>query len=171
MTFLPRRRLVLASAGNGGRGSNMQWPGSQMPWDAEDNADAFCQASLTSSQIVCKGHGDYVCPEHITAMQSQAQQITVDKFDQRPCSQSRAAPREDTLSVQPEQAESQIIPPEIAAALGSLSLPAEEYTELYWFLTKGSQTVQPASAKEKALYKLTDLRQVCASWHLLLLHC
>ena len=141
-----------------------------MPWDAEDNADAFCQTPHSSSLLTCIEREENAWPELMTPLNSQAQPAAADKLDQGPYSQLHAAtmlpqslPYSDVLLLQPRQAEYHAFPPERVAALEGLTLRLQEYTELHSFLTKDSQVVQPASAKEKALYKLADLRQVYAA--------
>lgn len=161
MTYLPRRRLVLAGAGSAS--SDTQWPGSQLPWDAEDefNENSTYEQCL-SSQFAFntqEPHANYLptAPSQVQAdiptgqdrqFCSQLHQVT-----ELSCPDSLADNKLEGLPIHSLSADS-------LAAVKSLNLSSEEYAELYSFLTKGSACVQTASAKERALYKLSDLRQV-----------
>lgn len=53
------------------------------------------------------------------------------------------------------------LPQQVSQAVIDLfTLPREEYSDIYNFLTKGTGQVQGVCAKERALFKLADLRQV-----------
>ncbi len=153
MKFLPRRRLVLSS----GHTSNSEahWPSSQMPWDAEEAASAEVAQELDwSSQLASYTQeanfradvSDDMQTEHQTGFSSTlAEDLwTVAQADG---GATQSAQQPFCRLVNPGQQ-------------CQISLPVSQYTEVYNFLTKGTGLVQPASLKEGALYRLTDLRQV-----------
>lgn len=159
MSYLPRRRLVLASADV--RSSHTQWPGSELPWDAEEACDepAF-QEQCFSSQLATYTQGPCVSSGLRTAAVQFDQEVdTSTQFDNF-CSQSQPLCQDSMADDEPVDRAVYSLPSEQLAALENLSLPSHDYAELYHFLTKGSACVQSASAKERALYKLADLRQV-----------
>ena len=62
-------------------------------------------------------------------------------------------------------AQQQLTPPAVVSsvtgqALGLPTISLEAYQEAFSSLTRGTGSVQPVSMKEKALYKMSDLKQV-----------
>ena len=168
MSYIPRRRLILASARSTGR--QAQWPASQVPWDDEeaartdDNADvrwesqAACHtqepavqmADLASQELQLNRQAG--CSDYRPAQEGQARMIMSNASEL-----AAQAAHERTLNIGLALALTQ------AAAVEQFSMPTPEYTEIYNFLTKGTGHVQELSARERALFKLTDLRQVSAA--------
>ena len=102
-------------------------------------------------------------------------------------SQARALPMQAARLNQPANlpaAQQQLTPPAEAsnvtgqaqAPLGLATISLEAYQEAFSSLTRGTGSVQPVSMKEKALYKMSDLKQVsqqggeCSTQHKLELH-
>ena len=166
MSYVPRRRLVLASTRS--QGIHVAWAVSQMPWDDEETTyDETDQGVYVSSQVACltqeaaltavnpmeRGlQPDVDCQTGFT--ENRVAEQTHDRLaNKSPCD----SPvqdwrfRQHVSSVQ--HAMSQADPTD-------LSLPWNEYSDMYNFLTKGTGHVQEVSVKERALYKLAILRQV-----------
>lgn len=165
MAYLPRRRLVLATACT--VSSQAQWPGSQMPWDAEEQAsDTVIPEPCFGSQVASSTHEPYTWSEDMPAPPDFRQQIRAATSDQQFCSQQQSTQllcRDGLPASLPEKLLTGNLPADKLVALKSLTLPLRDYAELYILLTKGSAHVQTASTKERTLYKLADLRQVSAS--------
>ena len=164
MAYLPRRRLVLVTACT--VSSQAQWPGSQMPWDAEEQAsDIVVAEPCFGSQVASSTHEPYTWSEDMQAPPDSGQQTRAATSDQQFCSQQQSKQllcRDSLPASQPEDLLTGNLPADKLVALKSLTLSLQDYAELYTLLTKGSAYVQTASAKERTLYKLADLRQVSA---------
>ena len=85
--------------------------------------------------------------------------------------QARALPVQAACLDQPSDlpaSQQQLTPPAMAASingqaqvpLGLATISLEAYQEAFSSLTRGTGSVQPVSMKEKALYKMSDLKQV-----------
>lgn len=144
MSFVPRRRLVLASARSAG--VHIQWLTSQMPWDAEEAALVDDNQTCTSSENAC-----FTQENALTT-----QQLAVYADD------NATAQAPDGLHTLPSCDNASSLQQHLsrAAALEQFTMPREEYSDIYNFLTKGSGHVQDVSTKERALFKLAGLRQV-----------
>ena len=154
MSFIPRRRLVLASARPAG--VHTQWSSSQMPWDAEEGAFADDSQICTSSQNAC-----FTQENALTAQQQADRGLQLDHqavYGADTATEQASDGLHFTTSCDHASELQQHF--SHAAALDQFILPREEYSDLYNFLTKGSGHVQEVSAKERALFKLSDLRQV-----------
>lgn len=164
MSYIPRRRLVLATTRSAG--VHTQWPTSQLPWDAEEAAYAEEQELCTSCEALCStqedalninSHIDWALqPDHPTTLHAvrRAADHAHDSLCNLCCYKGTVQACEVTASVGnlPQQLSQ--------AVIHQFTLPREEYSDIYNFLTKGTGQVQSVSAKERALFKLTDLRQV-----------
>ena len=153
MKFIPRRRLVLSS----GHTSNSEahWPSSQMPWDAEEAASAEVAQELDwSSQLASYTQEATIRADVSDGMQAEHQ---IGSFSTHTDDQWTGAQADGGATQSAQQPSYQLVKP---GQQCQIALPASEYTEVYNFLTKGTGLVQPASLKEGALYRLTDLRQV-----------
>ena len=159
MSYLPRRRLVLASAES--RSYHTQWPGSELPWDAEELcSDPAFEEQYVSSQLAAYTQGPCVSSEPTASDLHLELELDTSTPFHTESSQSQPACQDSLADDEPASLSVHSMPPEQLATLKSFSLSPKDYAELYHFLTKGSACVQMASAKERALYKLADLRQV-----------
>ncbi|DBB05758.1 TPA: hypothetical protein ACH3X1_012356 [Trebouxia sp. C0004] len=156
MKFIPRRRLVLSRdyASN----SEAHWPSSQLPWDAEEAASAeIAQEVDWSSQLASQTQAaTFQVPlrEHrLDDMQAEHQ---TGPFSTHTEDQWTVARTDGGATQYAEQPSYPVLQPSQQC---QIALPVSEYTEVYNFLTKGTGLVQPASLKEGALYRLSDLRQ------------
>ena len=101
--------------------------------------------------------------------------------------QARALPVQASRLNQPSDlpaAQQQLTPPAVAsnvsglaqAPLGLATITLEAYQDAFSSLTRETGSVQPVSMKEKALFKMSDLKQVrrqggdCSTQHKLELH-
>lgn len=128
-----------------------------MPWDAEEAAlENSAQELDWSSQIACQTQENAVRAEVHHDVQDEHQEgcpaSPVRKEDL-----STAAQAFGSTSRYPQSSSHQLLQSD---QRGQIVLSFTAYTEIYTFLTKSTGHVQPASLKERALYKLTDLRQV-----------
>lgn len=157
MAFLPRRRLVLASVHVGS--AHTSWPASQMPWDAEEAAlESSAQELDWSSQIACQTQENAVRAEvHWDHDLQDEHQEGCPASPMRKEDLSTAAQAFGGTSHYPQSSSHQLLQSD---QRGQIGLSFTAYTEVYTFLTKSTGHVQPASLKERALYKLTDLKQV-----------
>ena len=157
MSFVPRRRLVLASARSAG--VHTHWSTSQMPWDAEEGAFADDNQTCTRSQNVC-----FTQENALTVQQQADWGLQLDHLCHKAVYADAKATEQapDGLYVIPscDHASSSQQHSSHAAALDQLILSREDYSDMYSFLTKNSGHVQEMSAKERSLFKLSDLRQV-----------
>ena len=154
MKFIPRRRLVLSSGYTSN--SEAHWPSSQLPWDAEEAASAEVAQDLDwSSQLASQTQEAIFRVEH--------------RFDDLGAEHQTgpfSTPNEDQwIGSQADGGATQSAQQPSCRVMKSnqqcqIALSVTEYTDVYYFLTKGTGLVQPASVKEGALYRLTDLRQV-----------
>lgn len=166
MTYLPRRRLVLASSG--AISSYTPWPGSQLPWDAEEE---FSQSGKHDQFIGSQG-ADFTqellysgtAPNALQSSQSDHSASLDKPCDSHFSLQQATELHSATTANRPETCSVRDLPASHVAAINSLCLPLQEYTELHHLLTKGFPCAQAASAKERAMYKLADLRQVPSLW-------
>ena len=172
MAFLPRRRLVLANARSGS--NHTPWPPSQMPWDDEE-ADAV-QDTDAGSQLACQTQEAAVAlhqwsqhdiySTYLGRDFAGSSTLQTGFFD---ASQAQTAVKNDKEEAGKQNNEGNPYGQDLQAQRGSaailVSLSLQDYAEMYTFLTKGSDSVQEASAKELALYKLADLRQVPLAVH------
>lgn len=160
MSYVPRRRLVLASARSAGVPT--QWSTSQMPWDAEEVACADEQELCGTFEAPCftqetlawnsQADGD-LQPDHPAGhLVSRAAEQALDGLCNL-CSYDETvqACNANVNSLQHQRSQ---------AVKDQFTLPSKEYSDIYNFLTKGTGRVQGISAKERALFKLADLRQV-----------
>lgn len=162
MSFVPRRRLVLASARSAGM--HTQWSTSQMPWDTEEGAFADDNQICTSSKSAC-----FTQENALTAQQQADWGLQPDHLGcQAVYADHRAT--EHGLHNMPSCDHASSLQQQLthAAAMDQFVLLTEEYSDMYNFLTKGTGQVQEVSAKERALFKLADLRQVTRLFVLLL---
>ena len=155
MSFVPRRRLVLASARSAG--VDTQWSTSQMPWDAEEAAFADDNQVCTSSRNTCFTHKNALTTQQQADWGLQLDQLghqavyAVNKATEHAPDGLHNLPSCDHESSAQQHLSH-------AAALDQLTLSKEGYSDMYNFLTK--DCVQKVSAKERALLKLSDLRKV-----------
>ena len=172
MAFLPRRRLVLASAHVGSTYTNLST--SQLPWDAEEAASFSTGQEIgAGSQITCQTQESAVHAAHrfdnpVQAYQQAGfpdsrteEQIPCNIVQAPAASVPRTKDKPNHLG-SPSLAGCCLQPQGNALHVAQMSMTVKEYTEVYNFLTKGTGHVQEASSKEGALFKLTYLRQVPA---------
>ena len=176
MSYIPRRRLVLASARSAR--VHTQWSTSQIPWDAEEivsaddqelctNSDATCFTQETALTMTTRQQADWgLQPDQYPAgrVDSRAVEQAHDSLDSVHSCELPVKARSPCEHVSTWQQ-----PVSLAGAVDQFTLPREEYQEIYNFLTKGTGQVQGVSAKERALFKLADLRQVCSHGRCMLL--
>ena len=174
MSYIPRRRLVLASTRSAG--VHTQWPTSQMPWDAEEVACADEEELCTSSEMPCftqetalstNSQADWgLQPDHPAS-----QHMTSRAADQANDSLYKLSCYDDPVQANACSGHVSNLQQQLSqAVIDQFTLPREEYSDIYNFLTKGTGQVQGVSAKERALFKLTDLRQVDNLYWCLLLN-
>lgn len=170
MAYIPRRRLVLAGVHAGS--VHAQGFNSQMPWDAEEAASANVAQELeSSSQVACHTQEAVITADHRYAYESQTHDKA--RFPDSACPEEdrwTAVQAPECASYGVQQASEKLwssaqtthsLPSQSnTSAAAQLTLSLKEYAEIYDFLTRGTGHVQEASTKERALYKLTDLRQV-----------
>jgi hypothetical protein len=160
MTFIPRRRLVLSSVYTSS--SEAHWPSSQMPWDAEEAASAEVAQELDwSSRMASQTQeATFRVEQRSGDMQAEHQAGPFSTFAHTEAhieDQWTGAQADGGATQSAQQPFYRVMKPSQQC---QIALPVSEYTEVYHFLTKGTGLVQPASLKEGALYRLTDLRQV-----------
>ena len=126
-----------------------------MPWDAEEAASAEVAQELDwSSQLASYTQEATIRADVSDEMQAEHQ---IGSFSTHTDDQWTGAQADGGATQPAQQPSYQLVKP---GQQCQIALPVSQYTEVYNFLTKGTGLVQPASLKEGALYRLTDLRQV-----------
>ena len=153
MSYIPRRRLVLASTCS--KGIHDDLTASQMPWDAEEAAhDEFDQDLFVSSQVACLAQEGALTAAEQTEWDLQLGQLQASLIENRETEQtndrlaikcSRDVPPQNWRSCQHHSSTQHAVTQ--GDNTDRSPLPLNEYSDVYNFLTKGTGHVHEVSVQ------------------------